>query len=240
MFDRFARAAPGLWQALNLTRLAIEVPLVRAGAAYRGPSQSAAVALTFDDGPDPRWTPAILDALDRADARATFFFLATAMQAHPELTRAVAARHEIGTHLYDHSTAPMRSAAAFAAEVERVIPVHLEILGERPTLLRFPYGHAGKIGPAQLRAHGLRAFHWTFSSEDASASDGAVVAMRVAPRLAAGSIVLLHDGRGPGSKLGPGHREATIAALPEILRAAAERGLAALTLSDMMARGALP
>ena len=114
VFDLVAARAPGLWQGLNLARLAVEGPLLRGGAVYRGSSRSAAVALTFDDGPDPRWTPRILEALARADARATFFFLASAMQAHPQLTREAAARHEIGTHLYDHSRAPMASASAFA------------------------------------------------------------------------------------------------------------------------------
>lgn len=238
MFDRVAARAPGLWQGFNLARLAVEAPLLRGGAVYRGSPRSGAVALTFDDGPDPRWTPRILEALARADARATFFFLATAMQAHPELTREVAARHEIGTHLYDHSRAPMASPEAFAAEVARVMPVHLEILGERPTRLRFPHGHAGRIGAAELRAHGLTAYHWTFSSEDSRASEGGPVAERVRLRLAPGSIVLLHDGRGPGSTQGPGHREATVAAMPAILEAIAARGLAAVTLGELEARGA--
>lgn len=238
MFDRLAAAAPGLWHGLNLTRLAVEGPLLRGGAIVRGSPRSGAVALTFDDGPDPRWTPRILEALARADARATFFCLATAMTAHPELTRQIAARHEIGTHLYDHSVAPMRSPQAFAEEVARVLPVHAEIVGERPTRMRFPYGHAGRIRRAQVEALGLRAYHWTFSSEDSSASEGGPVARRVRLRLAPGAIVLLHDGRGPGSTLGPGHREATVAALPAILDAIATRGLAAVTLAEMEARGA--
>jgi peptidoglycan-N-acetylglucosamine deacetylase len=236
VFDRLAAHAPGLWQRLNLARLAVEVPLLRAGAVYRGPTNSGAVALTFDDGPDPRWTPRILEALAQAGARATFFCLASAIEAHPALAREVAAHHEVGTHLYDHDTAAMRSPQAFAAEVARVLPVHAQVLGQRPTLLRFPYGHAGRIGPAELATHDLRAFHWTFSSEDASAANGATVAERVRLRLAPGSIVLLHDGRGPGSKLGPGHREATVAAVPAILAALADRGLAAVTLSELMAR----
>lgn len=236
MFDLVARHAPALWQGVNRARLAVEAPLLRAGGVYRGASRSGAVALTFDDGPDPRWTPRLLHALEQADARATFFFLGTAMEAHPALTREAAARHEIGTHLYDHSLAPMRSADAFAAEVARVFAVHEQILGTRPTALRFPHGHAGKIRRAQLDALGLRAYHWTFSSEDARADDGAVVARRVDLRLAPGCIVLLHDGRGPGSTQGPGHREATVAALPEILAGIARRGLAAVTLAELDAR----
>ena len=236
MFDLLAARAPGLWRGMNHARLALEVPLLRGGAVYRGSPTSGAVALTFDDGPDPRWTPRILDALAAADARATFFFLATAMAAHPALTREVAAHHEIGTHLHDHSLAPMRSPAAFAAELARVLPIHDQLLGQRPTRLRFPHGHAGRIGPAVLRQHGLTAYHWTFSSEDSRASAGAVVAARVRLRLAPGAIVLLHDGRGPGSTQGPGHREATIAALPAILAAIHERGLAAVTLAELAAR----
>lgn len=233
MFDLIAAHAPGLWHAANLTRLAVEVPLLRGGSLYRGPATRNAVALTFDDGPDPRWTPRILTALDRVGARATFFFLGEAMKANPTLTREVAAHHQIGTHLYDHSLAPMRSPAAFASEVARTFAVHEALLGERPSALRFPHGYAGRIGRKQLATYGLRAFHWTFSSEDARAADGSTVVERVRLRLAPGCIVLLHDGRGAGSTQGPGHREATVAAVPEILAAAAARGLAVVTLDQL-------
>jgi peptidoglycan-N-acetylglucosamine deacetylase len=238
MFDLVAAHAPRLWQRLNHARLALEVALLRGGAVYRGSSRSGAVALTFDDGPDPRWTPRVLEALATADARATFFFLAAAIEAHPALAWAAAQRHQIGTHLYDHSLAPTRSAAAFEVEMARVNAIHERVLGERPKIVRFPHGRTGRIEREQLAAHGLRAYHWTFSSEDARAGDGEQVALRVAPRLASGCIVLLHDGRGAGSTQGPGHREATIAALPAILAAVARRGLEATTLAQLEERGA--
>ena len=238
MIDLVAAHEPRLWHGLNRARLAIETPLMRAGAVYRGSASSGAVALTFDDGPDPRWTPRILEALESAGARATFFCLATALEAHPALAREVAVRHEVGTHLYDHSRAPMGSAETFAAEVARSLAVHERVLGHRPTALRFPHGHAGKVRAAQLARLGLRAYHWTFSSEDSSASEGAPVLARVRLRLAPGCIVLLHDGRGAGSTLGPGHREATVAALPGILAAIAERGLDAVTLAELERRSA--
>jgi peptidoglycan/xylan/chitin deacetylase (PgdA/CDA1 family) len=227
--DRVARAWPGLWRAANDLVCAVTEP-VRGAACRR--TRTPAVALTFDDGPDPATTPAILDALAAAGARATFFFIGERVAAHPELARRVAAAHQVGTHLHTHRRG--LTPAIFADEIRRVREVHERVLGAQPVALRFPYGERGGVSRADVRAAGLRAYHWTFSSLDWRLAHDVVG--RVVPRLAPGSIVLMHDGCAPG-QTGARNRNATVCALPVILEELARRKLAAVTLEELRDRG---
>lgn len=224
-----------VWRTWNSMRLAVLGPALFGGARCRGPSDRPLVALTFDDGPDPDVTPAILDALDRNRARATFFFLAPRIADHPGLARQVAERHEVGTHLFSHDRRLMRSKSGFEGELRRAVEIHERVLGERPKSLRFPFGAPGRIRNADVAAHGLTAYHWSFSSEDSSAESANRIVRHVVPRLHPGAIVLFHDGRGPGSRKGTGSRRPTVEALPEVLAALADRGLSAVTVSELFA-----
>jgi peptidoglycan/xylan/chitin deacetylase (PgdA/CDA1 family) len=218
---------------LDDARLAVETRWLRGGAVGHGPRDVPHVALTFDDGPDPRWTPGILATLARHGARATFFCLGQALVDHPALAREVAAAHQVGTHLFTHTRGLTRDRSAFAAELERALAAHADVLGRRPEALRFPYGDSGVIRAADLR--GLTAYHWSVSSLDSRAESPEAIVARLG-RVGPGDIVLLHDGRGPGSTLGPGHREHTVAALDGVLRLLAARGLRAVTLDEMFRR----
>lgn len=223
-----------MWRFANRVRLLVETPLVRGSSVDRGPARNNQVALTFDDGPDPRFTPRIVEILDRANARGTFFMLGPAIEAHPELAREVARRHQVGTHLYAHDIAKTRDLAAFEAELATSLGVHRTVLGAAPTALRYPFGSAGRIRPHHLAPHQLVAYHWTFSALDWKARSPDAILDRVVPRLYPGAIVLLHDGCGANST-GKGSREHTVAALPRILDAIAARGLRAVTVDELVA-----
>lgn len=229
-----ARRLPALWRLLNASRLGVEGPLFRGGAVCRGPATGARIALTFDDGPDPRWTPTILDILETNGASATFFFLGAAVQRCPQLARRAADRHEIGTHLYTHSREIMRDRLTFEADLSQALGIHRQVLGIQPTLLRFPFGYAGRARSGDLRLRGITPCHWTFSSLDSRTDIAQDVVRRVCTRLAPGAIVLLHDGRGENSTYGPGHRQATVEALPRILAFVRQRGLEAVTVSQLL------
>ncbi len=229
-----ATVAPRVWAIVNAARLRAVRRVRLDGAVCRGPSTRRVLALTFDDGPDERFTPAILDALAAAGARATFFFSGAAMERFPSIARRTAEAHEIGTHLYSHDCERTRTLVAFDDELERALQVHERILGNRPTALRFPFGDRGRVRRADLERRGMTAFHWTFSSEDSTARTASAIESHVVPRLHAGAIVLFHDGRAPGSTLGLGSRAPTVEALPRILRAVAERQFAAVTLRDLL------
>ena len=215
--------------------------VVRGGALSHGPKNARAIALTFDDGPHAVWTPRVLDALDEVSARGTFFVVGRNVAAHPELVRETRRRgHEIGTHLYSHERSVVNDDAAFATELRASIAQLEDVLGERVHWLRFPYGERGRQRPDALwKAFGVKAAHWTFSGHDGFEPAGRIVE-RVTAGLRQGAIVLLHDclsdeGRG----LGPPYvasREATCLALPGIAAAARARGLAMVTLSDIVDR----
>jgi peptidoglycan/xylan/chitin deacetylase (PgdA/CDA1 family) len=213
--------------------------LTRGGAVCQGSEQRPVFALTFDDGPDPRWTPGILEALAQGEAKATFFCVGNAAERHPRLVRQVAANgHEIGTHLWTHDRTTASDDVRFTDELTRS-RVLLESLAGRPVRhLRFPYGAHGRQRAERLRGHQVRAVHWTFSGHDSRLAHPAAIVARVAAALRPGAIVLLHDAIADEPYIRPPYlptRAATVAAVPGILAAARARGLTPVTVADLLA-----
>ena len=201
-------------------------------AIVRGPSVPA-VALTFDDGPNRRWTPQILEALDRANARATFFMIGEHVERHPEIARRVVEQgHEPAVHMYSHDRAVADDDARFDEELGDSIASIEQATGQRPAFFRFPFAYPGGQHPRRIEAeHGLRTVHWSFSSLD-SRRDARQVAARVKRWLFPGAIVLMHDGVGAHSSYAD-TRDATVAALPDVLDHCRQRALAPVTLSEL-------
>lgn len=170
------------------------------------------MALTFDDGPYPSTTPALLAAL--GGVRATFFLWGEHAAAHPELVREIAAAgHVIGNHTWTHPHLTGLSPEARGAEVGRTQDLLTELSGTPPVLFRPPYGDtdAGVVSAAD--AHGLTEVLWTVDTRDwAGAATDEIVA--AADRAEAGGVVLMHEGR-----------PATVAAVPRVLAGLAARGL---------------
>jgi peptidoglycan/xylan/chitin deacetylase (PgdA/CDA1 family) len=189
------------------------------------------VALTFDDGPDPRWTPPVLEALRRHGARATFFVTGEAVRAHPELLRQVVeAGHEVANHTDTHPRMDGLDAPSVAAEVEAAsMAIGAAGVNQAP-FFRPPRGRYGADVLAGVAATGLRPVGWTVCLERSlrhAGPDGAVVAART---VRPGGIVLAHDGGIPD-------RTATVQALPAMLDALAGRGLEVVSLSELLALG---
>jgi len=203
---------------------------VRQGPAVRG------FALTFDDGPHPLWTPRVLDALDAANARATFFVVGRCVDEHPDLVRDAHRRgHEIGTHLWSHDRATVDDDARFDEELKRSVDRVQSITGARVRWLRFPYGDSGRQRRARIeRTFDVRVAHWTSSSHDSKLADPSAVVARAVAGLRPGAILLMHDRLADGPSVEAPYREprdATVAALPQILDTARARGLEAMTMS---------
>jgi peptidoglycan/xylan/chitin deacetylase (PgdA/CDA1 family) len=215
---------------------------VRRSALSQGPADRARVALTFDDGPHREWTPKVLDALDRASAKATFFVVGRSVDACPEIVREARRRgHEIGTHLYSHDRRTAFDDQKFRGEVERSRGQLESLLGEKIRWLRFPYGERGRQDPRVIReAYGLQAVHWTYSSHDGKLRDPEAIVARVVAGLRPGAILLLHDALADEGRLPAPYvaaREATLTALGRIGSVLAERALAAVTLSELFGDG---
>jgi peptidoglycan/xylan/chitin deacetylase (PgdA/CDA1 family) len=167
------------------------------------------VALTFDDGPDPRGTPAVLDALARARAAATFFVLGERVEREPELLeRVISAGHDVQVHGYAH----LRHTEHTRAEIEADLLRALNALPLRPTLWRLPYGEPADFSAEVADAHGLTIVRWTVDSGDWRGDDPETMLARIDVR--DGAIVLMHDGASNAR-----HTAALIGPLVEAIRA---------------------
>jgi peptidoglycan/xylan/chitin deacetylase (PgdA/CDA1 family) len=184
------------------------------------------VALTFDDGPDPRWTPRLLDLLGELGAPATFFVIASRARRHPQLIERMRAEgHEVGLHgalHLDHTCWP-------ADLIEADTLTALDWLGEpRPRLWRLPWGAFAPVSAHLATKHGLRLVHWTVDSEDWSGLAAGAMLERLRPALVPDAIVLMHDAVGP-SRRGHGGpsatREPTLELVAPLLGEIRERGL---------------
>jgi peptidoglycan/xylan/chitin deacetylase (PgdA/CDA1 family) len=160
-----------------------------------GPAASRSIALTFDDGPHPTHTPAVLDRLRALGVRATFFVVGSRAEAHPSLVARIAAEgHEIGHHSYAHTAPPETSARTLVDEARRTSALLERIVGRRPVLFRPPHG---KLSPGKLLglwALGQTIVLWNRDPKDfACTSDEPIRQWFEGAPLAGGDIVLLHD-----------------------------------------------
>jgi peptidoglycan-N-acetylglucosamine deacetylase len=161
-----------------------------------------AVALTFDDGPDPDWTPALLATLARFGAQATFFVQGERLKEHPEIAReAVAAGHELQPHCFEHRSHRELSDDEITQDLKRLLDALREHAGvDQPTLWRPPYGHIRKPATYEIAAaHDLEVVTWTLNTCDwgGQTADSMWTEItderRPMSALKPDSIVLMHD-----------------------------------------------
>ena len=159
-----------------------------------------AVELSFDDGPDPVWTPAVLDALAAEGAQATFFVLGPRALEHGDLVaRIVAEGHEVGLHAWDHVSHGERSRDDLERDTDRALGALAE-LGVRPRRWRTPWGDVAAWTAAIAAARGLDVTGWTADSHDWRGDAAEEMLAALVPDLGPGGMVLMHDGLGPGAR----------------------------------------
>lgn len=167
---------------------------LRAGSAL-GNAQGPAVSLTFDDGPHPKHTPALLDELEAAGIEATFFIVGEKAERHSDIVRRIAAAgHEVGNHTWSHSEPRQTSTSKFLGELKRTRSLLQDLTGQSCQLVRPP---KGELSPGKL--FGLLTSRqpivlWNEDSKDYAMSDPAGIGRWVSdysPRH--GDIVLMHD-----------------------------------------------
>ncbi len=198
---------------------------------WRGAAGKEGVALTFDDGPHPRTTRAILEILEEADVRATFFVVGAKARLHPDVIREIHdAGHVLGVHGWDHDRLyAFKPPRAVVDDIRRCQRAVEDACGVRPRLFRPPVGQSSPRTHAGARRADVTLVGWTVRGLDGVASaDPDAVARRVERRVGQGSIVLLHDAAERDD-----HEPAALRALPRILDALRRRGLAVVPLDDL-------
>ncbi len=196
-----------------------------------GLSRTGHLALTFDDGPDPRGTPAILDALDVHSVSATFFVLGAFVAHHRDIVAETARRgHEVAVHGWDHGSTVGKAPRVLRDELVRTAQVVAEVTGQAPRWYRPPYGVETASSRRAAHAAGLRTVLWTTWGVDWSrrATPASVVA-RIRRDAHPGGTVLLHDSDRTSA---PGSWRVTRAATVELLDGWSRDGIPVGPLRD--------
>ncbi len=221
-------AAGGVaWALPALAPVAAPVAAVL-GVSRRAP-ELAGVALTFDDGPHPQGTPAVLEALANAGAHATFFLVGEQVDARPALAAEIAAAgHTVAVHGYRHHVQLRVPPRALGADLDRAAASIEDATGHVPGIHRPPLGIYSHPGLRGVRRRGWHPLLWSRWGRDWSAREtDASIAARATRDLTAGDVLLLHDADFYSD---PGCWRQTVAALPRVLEAIAARGLEPVAL----------
>lgn len=161
----------------------------------RGSLTDKKVALTFDDGPDPRYTPQILDVLKQYDAKATFFLIGARAAAHRSITeRIVKEGHVVGNHTFWHPNLVKEGVERLEWGVKETENALNEILGYRPSLFRAPYGGLNEELVEKLGEIGYSAIGWSVDSLDWMQLSPEQIEKNVLSNIHLGAIILMHDG----------------------------------------------
>ncbi|HEX9483668.1 MAG TPA: polysaccharide deacetylase family protein [Gemmatimonadaceae bacterium] len=192
------------------------------------PGNGNAVSLTFDDGPNPRATPVILDALRRDGVSATFFVLGRHADRWPELVRRMAEEgHQLGNHGYWHRKLHRRTPAYIRDDLTRGTAAIERASGVRPRLFRAPHGFRNPFVTPIAHALGQRTVGWSLGVWDSARPGTDEIVRRAVDGMRASSILLLHDGDGYDEN---GDRMQTAEAVPRIVSGLRARGFLFATL----------
>jgi peptidoglycan/xylan/chitin deacetylase (PgdA/CDA1 family) len=191
------------------------------------------LALTFDDGPDPDVTPRLLDLLDEAQARATFFCIGRRVDAHPRLAAEIQARgHALANHTHTH---PNRFALLGGSGIRREIENAQQALqaaaGVLPRFFRAPAGFRNPFLEPELHRLGLRLVSWSRRGFDTVTREAGRVVRRLERGLKPGDILLMHDGSSARDRQG---RPVVVEALRQLLARVREQGLLAVRLDEVL------
>jgi len=196
---------------------------------FRARTTKRIVALTFDDGPDPRWTPRVLELLHEHRAHATFFLIGRNAQAHPELVHdELAEGHEVGNHTYDHPDLETLTPAQVSGEIDKGAQALEQAGAQKLKYFRPPKGLTDEVVGVIADVHRYRTIFWDLTLEHfvdhAEIFQGVQVLLsRVRP----GSIILAHDGGIP-------NRTRTMQALPILLDGLKARGYRMVDVSQLL------
>jgi peptidoglycan-N-acetylglucosamine deacetylase len=220
-----AGAAPGLWGAYTWGS-----HLLTLGSIWRGPRERRAVSLTFDDGPDPEWTPRVLDVLAREGVRAAFFLIGQRARQAPEQARRIAdSGHDLGNHTWSHPSLWRCGPAHTEREIGDGHAAIADAAGAPPRFFRPPWGKTNLAMFGVARELGTPCVFWTVQPESRRPVVPAEQARRGLTRARAGAIYDLHDADGV-----PGAGRRLVEYLPALIAGLRAQGYALVPLRELL------
>ncbi|HWO97600.1 MAG TPA: polysaccharide deacetylase family protein [Bacillus sp. (in: firmicutes)] len=221
----------GMIQTETYVKLPKSLEVVRYGKP-----KAKEVVLTFDDGPDPAYTPQILDILDKNDIKGTFFIIGKNALMHPQLVKRLHKEgHEIGNHTFTHSNVASTSPLQTRIELNATQRLFQEITGHSMTLFRPPYAADAELSTKNELVPVMRAQDMGYTtvgelidSHDWQQLSSKEIVKRVLEQLPEGNVILLHDSGG--------NRSNTVKALPIIIKELKKRGYTFTTIGDLIGK----
>jgi peptidoglycan/xylan/chitin deacetylase (PgdA/CDA1 family) len=200
------------------------------GVVWHVDAKQKVIALTFDDGPNPNYTPKILELLKKHQAKCTFFVTGMQVKRFPEMAkRQVGEGHELGNHTFYHRHISRQTASEIRQEIADTEKMIVEATGARPPhLFRPPGGYLDDTVVQAAKREGYTIVLWSFHQDTKDWRRPGVrkIVASVTASARSGDIVLLHDHGG--------NRSQTVAALEQILSVLGKQGYRFVTVSDML------
>lgn len=195
-----------------------------------GLPQEKVIALTFDDGPNPRYTPELLDILKEYEVPATFFVLGKQAKLYPDIIKRMDQEgHEIGCHSYSHCHAWLMHPITTIGDMKNTYELLTEVLDKPPKWYRPPWGTFNLVSMYAAKRFKLNIAYWSIEAQDwAKNTTVEHIYNTVIKSTKPGSIIVLHDNQGA-----PGAPARTLAALPTIIQTLHEQGYKFVTLGQM-------
>jgi len=185
------------------------------------PSNKKRISLTFDDGPDPTYTPKLLELLKKEKVPATFFLLGQNVEMYPEVVKEIVDHGQvIGSHTYDHKDLSTLDESVMTNEITKTDQIIKKLTGKKPAYFRPPYGSVNEKAAELINRPIIQ---WSVDSEDWKSKNSQMIIDRVTSTAYDGSIILLHD-------IYP----ETIGAVPEIIRDLKKEGYQFVSLNTLL------
>lgn len=200
-----------------------------ASVVWSGSTSGRRVALTFDDGPHPDWTPDVLAALRRTGVPATFFCVGHDVRDHGAIHRESVGTHELASHGFEHIDFGRLPLDRCRDQIERTTALMKDTYGSAPTLFRPPYGHVGGAALLAAAELGLTTTLWSAQArEDLFHDNPDGIVADLTGQVRPGSIVLMHD-------VGSEDRRITIRHLEPLVSSLRDAGWSFVTVSELLA-----
>ncbi len=208
--------------------------LVRKSTIYRLKTDEKVVALTFDDGPSPLWTPQVLDELKKAGIKATFFMIGKHVEQYPEIARRVAREgHDIENHGYDHKVMIYYKTDELKKEIDEAEKVIKDVTGQTTKYFRPPKAWLNDTEKQKVKDMGYGVVLWSLNSKDWVTFHDKQITSFIARHIKPGDIILFHDSGGVFSTEG-GDRSQTVKTIPRLVKRLEEKGYKFVTVSELL------